>query len=147
MGGTVKLLAHSDVTFTESGDTFFSNNLAGTAVLSLGSALVDVKSNATISAHNADLEATIKDDITANTNSATATVKIVAVTVLDDPEVKLAGTINLTGDLVAEAASDVTINTTTAPKDGGSSSSDAAVATSIVKSDPKLTVSGGSIDA
>ena len=148
-GGKVTLLASSDVTFTEHGDTYFSNGLSGTAVLSISSASVDLTGNATINAKDADIQAMINTDITADTDSGTATVKAVVVTVLDTPTVNISSAdINLSGgNFLAKASSDLTVVASTVPVSGGSSSSDAAIAVSIVKSAPTLTMSGGSIDA
>ncbi|MDB5974591.1 MAG: hypothetical protein JWR07_1351, partial [Nevskia sp.] len=147
-GGAVKLLSTSDVTFTEKGDTFFKNGLSGTVVLSISKALVDVHGNASINAKDADFEATIHDDITAT--GQFATVRLVSVNVFNTPEVKIGGTANisLTGGFTAKAGSDITVVNTTVPTtSGGSTSTDAAGAVSIIRSAPTFDMTGGTINA
>ena len=151
-GGTVSLLAHSDVTFTEDGDSFFNNGLSGTAVLSFADAAVNLQGVAVINAANAILDANIHTNITATANDPTATVVAVVVTVFNSPEVNIGvgADIDLTGNFTAQAISNITIDNNIKPKAGDnandSADSDAAIATTILHTDPTLTLSGGDID-
>ena len=150
-GGTVSLLAHSDVTFTEDGDTYFSDGLSATAVLSFADATVNVLGSANITAQHAILDAKIHTHITATAADTNAAVIADAVVVINTAEVNIGGTsvISLTGNFSAEAKSDVTINNNIISKVDAddSTDTDAAVAVTTVHSAPSLNISGGSISA
>ncbi|HYC46066.1 MAG TPA: LEPR-XLL domain-containing protein, partial [Burkholderiales bacterium] len=144
-GGTIELFARSDVTFSEDGDTYFGDGLSATAVLSISSALVDIKGSTQIDAATVKIEGTIHTDVTATAQDST--VRVVTVNVFNTPEIKISGSADIaaTSAFTALAKSDVKVTNTTVPTDSGTSTADAAVASSVVQSKPGLLISGGTI--
>lgn len=134
-GGTVTISALGKVDMTganaEDGDQFFGNTLAGTVVTSFSTATVDIIGNTNITANTLDVTAAVDADIEASVEGAT--VKILTVWAAGDARVNIGDdsgttTINVTGELTAEAKSDVNIKATSKPGTGDNDSSvDAAI--------------------
>jgi hypothetical protein len=129
-GGTVTLTALGKVDMTgdkaEDGDTFFGNALAGTLVTSFSTATVNIVGTTTINAATLNVAATVDADIEASVKDGT--VKILSVLAAGDARVSIGDangttTINVTGDLTAEAKSDVKIDAKSQPGNANDASS------------------------
>jgi outer membrane protein OmpA-like peptidoglycan-associated protein len=130
---TLGAVAKVDMTGSkaEDGDTFFSNGLAATVVTSFSTATINIIGDTTINAGTLNVNATVDADIEASVQDST--VKVLTVFAAGDARVNIGDnkgttTVNVTGDLTAEAKSDVTVTAKSQPSTANTDRSvDAAI--------------------
>ena len=117
---TVNALGKVDMTGTnaEDGDTFFNNSVAGTLVTSFSTATVNIVGTTTITAATLTVTAEVDSDIEATVEDGT--VKLLSVWAAGDPRVNIGDTngtttINVTGEITAEAKTNLDIDAESKP--------------------------------